>query len=293
MASFYRYPIEYQDDFQGTISFEALVEPEVEFSVLGGSGAWGPVVDRDRQGTVSSTDVEQLFAIPRASITAGVGGVVTDGGVTLYLPQSVQIQDGVTYDNSVSLGTIGAVAGGAINAGANNLYNTALAVGGDIESFINSIVNSNVSQDLARVAAVRVTENVAPQEIASAVKSATRTVVNPNARTLFRSVPIRAFNFDFNLIASSPREAQEITNIIRFFRTQLYPADIGGTATTQGIYGLKFPNKFEIKMMYKNKQIGSKFLPSYLTSFQATYNQNGGAMHKDGNWNQVNINMSF
>ncbi len=296
MASYYRYPIENQDDFQGTITFEALVEPPVDFSVLG-SGVTGNVdtatANRDRQNPVTGADVEQLLGLGRASVTAGVNGVVSDGIVTLYLPQAIQVQDGVSYDNTVNLGTLGAVAEGAIRSGAGNVYNAAAAVGGNIESFINQIIGSNVSADLARVAAVRLAENVLPQELSSAVKSATRTVVNPNTRTLFRSVPIRTFTFDFNMIASSPREAQEIKNIIRFFRTQLYPEDIGGTSTTQGIYGLKFPNKFQIKMKYKNQEIGTKFLPSYLMNFTAVYNQQGGAMHKDGNWNQVSISLNF
>lgn len=293
MAGIYRYPIEHQEDFQGTISFEALVEPEVDFSFLGGVGYNTGQVDPGL-AQAAGADLEQFTGGARAGAQAGVNGVVPDGRVTLYLPQAIQIQDGASYDNSVNLGTLGAIAENAINAGARNIYNAATtAVAGDIETFISGLMGSNVSQDLARVAAVRMSEAALGQELSSAVKSATRTVVNPNTRTLFRSVPIRAFNFDFTLIPTSAREAQEINNIIRFFRTQLYPEDIGGTSTTQGIYGLKFPNKFEIKMMYRNKQIGSKFLPSYLTNFSATYNRQGGAMHKDGNWNDVNINMSF
>ena len=286
MAGYYQYPIEHQDDFLGTISFEAMIEPAIETTLFGGG--------RDRQGGDTTVDVEREFkGLPRAPISPGKSGVISDGKVTLYLPSLLTIQDGAQYDN-VSLGQIGAIGAGLVNGGSSVAGATAAAVSGGIESFISGIIN-NQGGDLGRLAAVRVADTVngLSPELNNAVKSVARVVPNPNTRTLFRGVAMRAFAFDFTLIPNSPREAQEITNIIRFFRTQLYPEDIGGTATTQGVFGLKFPNKFEIKVRYRDKELGVRYLPSYLTSFSAVYNDQGGAMHRDGSWNSVQIQLSF
>jgi hypothetical protein len=293
MASYYQYPIEHQDEFLGTISFEAMVEPPIEVTLF--SNGVRTVDQIAEESTVVDYDIQQqLFGIPRTPISPGINGVTSDGKVTLFLPRALQIQDGVMYDNNVSLGQLGAVAAGLVANGASLANATAGSITGSIESFIDGITR-NGGGDLARLAAVRIGDNInsISPEFNNAVKSVAQVVPNPNTRTLFRGVAMRGFMFDFSLIANSPREAQEIKNIIRFFRTQLYPEDIGGTASTQGVLGLKFPNKFEIKVKYREKDLGIRFLPCYLTAFSATYNDQGGAMHRDGGWNSVQIQLSF
>jgi hypothetical protein len=275
MAGYYQYPIEHQDEFLGTISFEAMVEPPIEVTLFGAGASTNIQTFADR-GAVAAIDYDvqqQLFGIPRTP----------------------KIQDGVSYDNNVNLGAIGAIGAGLVANGASIASASQAAISGSIQSFIDGMTNGGGGGDLARLAAVRVGDNVnsASPEFNNAVKSIAQVVPNPNTRTLFRGVAMRAFMFDFSLIANSVREAQEIKNIIRFFRTQLYPEDIGGTASTQGVLGLKFPNKFEIKVKYRDKDLGIRFLPCYLTSFSATYNEQGGAMHKDGGWNIVQIQLSF
>lgn len=291
MAS-YQYPIEHQDNFLGTISFEAMVEPPIEVTLFGGGGGGG--ADQGQAGTIDYDVQQQLFGIPRTPISPGINGVTRDGKVTLFLPRALQIQDGVSYDNNVNLGAIGAIGAGLVANGASIAAAGAGAIAGSIQSFIDGITNGG-GGDLARLAAVRIGDNVnsLSPELNNAVKSIAQVVPNPNTRTLFRAVAMRAFMFDFSLIANSPREAQEITNIIKFFREQLYPEDIGGTGSTQGVLGLKFPNKFEIKTKYRDKELGIRFLPCYLTAFSATYNEQGGAMHTDGGWNSVQIQLSF
>ena len=298
MAGYYQYPIEHQDEFLGTISFEAMVEPPIEITLFGGGGAGASTniqtfADRGAVAAIDYDVQQQLFGIPRTPISPGRNGVTSDGKVTLFLPRALQIQDGVSYDNNVNLGQIGALGAGLVANGASIAGASQAAISGSIQSFIDGILNGG--GDLARLAAVRTGDNVnsLSPEFNNSVKSVAQVVPNPNTRTLFRGVAMRAFMFDFSLIANSVREAQEIKNIIRFFRTQLYPEDIGGTASTQGVLGLKFPNKFEIKVKYRDKDLGIRFLPCYLTSFSATYNEQGGAMHKDGGWNIVQIQLSF
>ena len=46
-------------------------------------------------------------------------------------------------------------------------------------------------------------------------------------------------------------------------------------------------------MSYKNQELGVKFLPAYITNFNATYNGQGGGFHADGQWTDVEITISF
>ena len=58
---------------------------------------------------------------------------------------------------------------------------------------------------------------------ALAVKQASGVTLNPNTRSLFKSVALREFAFQFKFIAKSKKEADEVRKIIKFFRTELYP----------------------------------------------------------------------
>ena len=127
-----------------------------------------------------------------------------------------------------------------------------------------------------------------------AVRSGTRTTINPNTRALFNSVPLREFAFNFKLIPTSRDETQVIKDIIKFFRTELYPEVItigndGGITA-----GYELPNIFQIKMEYKEqKQLATKILPSYLRNFSATYNASSMGFLEGGDFSEVDISMSF
>ena len=49
---------------------------------------------------------------------------------------------------------------------------------------------------------------------------------NPNTRSLFKSVSLREFTFQFKFIPLSEQEHDHVISIIKFFRTELYPEDI-------------------------------------------------------------------
>jgi len=219
------------------------------------------------------------------------------GSVALFLPQNIQIQDGVTYDN-FELGRIGAAAESALNLDQGNLQGAIASAGGELAGQIGDVLalirgTGNVGPGIASLAA----QSATPRTISSAISSATGIATNPNVRTLFRQVPIRNFNFTFELIPSSATEAQQIKDIIKFFRTELYPSALALQTGTN--YGYRFPNRFLIKMKYRNKADpdgsfnGIKFLPVYLQTFNAVYNTAGQALHSDGNFQSASINMNF
>ena len=210
----------------------------------------------------------------------------TSKRISLYLPRAIQIQDTVSYDNAFQLGLIGGAiensgvgaALGAIASEATGAVNTLLGRTGGMSSDAAGIIAGKVASRLSDAAG-------------GAIRSRTRLTTNPNTRALFKDVPIRNFSFAFQLIPTSRAEARVIEEIIKTFRTELYPdAIVAGGVNI----GYKFPNRFLIKVAYNNREIkGIRFLPVYMQSFNATYNSATGGMHSDGRFSAVDISMAF
>ena len=219
----------------------------------------------------------------------------TDRRISLYLPRAIQIQDTVTYDNAFQLGLIGGAieagictpagaigsAIGAITQEAMGLKNTLLGRTGGMSSEAAGILSGKIAAKVP----------VIGDQAGGAVRSRTGLTTNPNVRAIFKDVPIRNFSFTFQLIPTSQNEAIVIEDIIKTFRTELYPTALraGGVNV-----GYKFPNRFMIKVKYNNREIkGIRFLPVYMQSFNATYNSATGGMHSDGRFSAVDISMTF
>ena len=133
----------------------------------------------------------------------------------------------------------------------------------------------------------------ATEGLGDAVKSATRIASAPNQRTLFKEVQIRQFAFTFKLIANSSEEAEQIKNIIKFFRQELYP-EMLTVGDNKVPIAYKFPNVFSIKV--KNQFGGdaaSKIQRCYLRDVQTSYNATGNGLLEDGNFIEVDISLSF
>jgi len=212
----------------------------------------------------------------------------TDSRISLYLPRAIQIQDTVSYDNAFQLGLIG----GAIEKGG---VGAALgAVASEVIGVKNLFTGGEgMSKEAAGIIAGKVAARipVVGDAAAGAIRSRTRLTTNPNTRALFKDVPIRNFSFAFQLVPTSRAEARVIDQIIKTFRTELYPdAIVAGGVNI----GYKFPNRFLIKVAYNNKEIpGIRFLPVYMQSFNATYNAATAGMHSDGRFTSVDISMAF
>lgn len=223
------------------------------------------------------------------------------GSVELYLPQQIQIQDIVSYNNT-ELGVIGAGVENALNTTTNATAGTIAsaagrAVGQSIGQAYGAVTGTaQLSDGMAALAFQRIGKRVplVGDETAAAIRQATGITANPNVRTQFQSVPVREFGFNFTLIPKSRTEAAEITKIIKWFRTELYPEALiaGGVH-----YGYKFPNRFEIKIKYGNlndsQASNIRFLPVYLRSFNTSYNPNGMGMHSDGSFPEIQFTLAF
>lgn len=312
-----RFPIEKSNDYLGTITFRPVVynPPEVsgrEFANLftrEGDGLLSQLINADEgstsrafiegfQGsTLSSDEVPSLNRTPLDTdpvVSAATTTVVRDKGVVLYLPNAIQVNDTVSYDN-FDLGAIGAIGAAGMRAGQGAFNSLAQGTGQAFGSLVDLVSGDVAEQRGARLAAARLADQ-GRGVTGGVVRSALATTINPNTILLFKSVQLREFQFQFKLIANSAREADEIDNIIKFFRTLMYPETINFDAEAGGLnvpIGYEFPNKFEITMRYNNQQVGVKILHSVLRTFQAVYNPTSMSWHRDGKPSEVDITLGF
>ena len=220
----------------------------------------------------------------------------TDSRIQLYLPRAIQIQDTVSYDNNFQLGLIGGAIEAGLAPGGGGGVGAALgAIGNEVSGIKNTILGrtGGMSEAAAGILSGKIAAKIPfiGDQAAGAVRSATGLTTNPNVRAIFKDVPIRNFSFAFQLIPTSQNEAIVIEDIIKTFRTELYPVALRAGGVN---IGYRFPNRFLIKVRYNHNDIaGIKFLPVYLQSFNATYNSATGGMHSDGRFSGVDISMAF
>ena len=201
--------------------------------------------------------------------------------VDLYMPQGIQIADKMEYENA-NLGALGAaVADRSIGTGEDGLPSESL-MSEDVQKRVIGGIVSKFSEKAGQIAAAR--NRVSP---------------NPNTRALFKQVTLRNFAFTFKLLPTSEREAETIKEIIKFFRTEMYPEDIKAdltTGTTVSL-GYKFPNRFKVEMFYDNQSVGTNIAPAYIDSFMTNYNPTAQTFIRgaDGkvHFSEIDINLTL
>lgn len=279
-----RYPITDDHNYKGIVFFQTLrdtTEP-LQYQNLGGNGSQ-----------------EQDFNSPNTGVTDGSPVTYGDACI-LYLPSAIQISDAAVYDN-VSLGALGAITEAALKQGSNIASAIATAGKDELKSFADGLMDG-LGTTQAKLAGVRATSKLG-DKISGAVKSTTRITTNPNVRAIFNQVPLREFSFTFKLVANSPKEALEIKKIIKYFRTELYPSDIMVGEGIRLSLGYHFPDMFRIEFhhpaeeltpgKWSPSQVATKLKDCYLTGFNAVYNATGMGLHKDGNFTEIDVTLSF
>lgn len=287
-----RFPLTNQDDYKGTIRFTAIREQDVSSDIL--NRAVSIATGNQDTTSASATDIQEFIGGGVGSSRETVFGQnrfkETVGSATLYLPPQLQFTDGVEYTN-LDLSAAGAAGVAAIRSGASGAGAVGAIIGGalpDIDSVVEGIRGS-LGSEAAALAALRTVGRIS-STASDVVSTATGVALNPNRRTTLRGVSIRAFVFTFNLIPTTRQEAESIKSIVNFFRSEMYPEDIeiGGLAV-----GYRFPNKFRIDMQYDGRFVAHGILPCFLQNMNTVYNPNNMSLHKDGNFPETTITLSF
>ena len=313
-----QFPITNTENYKATIRFQTIDEPDVTEELLNTiSAAKERLVKNDQieeqiQAIQNSGDGggdQSLINGLRAQVKASPSDIKQflgnnpedkpiladeilegnpDSQVILYLPQSVQMQDGVEYEN-VQLGTVGGAIAAGLQSGSGLLGAGLAGIADEGKSLIDGL-KAGLGGDAANVAALRASKYFG-ETATNAVRSATRTAINPNTQSLFRQVSLREFAFTFKMIPDSPAEAEQAKQIVKFFRTELYPEEIESGIGVSLAY--KFPKKFSIRMFYRGEEIATRILPAFLKAVNVVYNPTAMAFHSDGNFSETDITLTF
>ena len=315
-ADRYEYPLHDTQDYKSCIEFSVLEEEQVNLGdLIGLSSIFGSNESLEEGGDDTETTEEQkqnketidkMKSTANAESTEGKDDAVQtqkgDGElykqnfgkvVKMYLPTAVPFRDTASYDN-VDLGMAGGIAEAGGAAGQNIIESLASGVG----KTLGSAFNQGGGQQLGRLALTKlsVAKYLGGAETALAVKQASGVTTNPNTRSLFKSVALREFAFQFKFIPLSEQEHDHVIRIINLFRTELYPEDIEvAVGNTSASVGYKFPNRFQIRILYNdtlNKNT-PRILPCYLRDVTTTYNPSNQAMHADGRFSEIDMSLAF
>jgi len=292
------YPLNNADDYKGRLVFNVMEEAETDIG-----NALSTVVEfgkgfveqiKDAIGSENPAEIQEAVTKHKGeesktkTVTKPKGLSETGRRVSLYLPVGLQYRDNVAYDN-MDLGGMGAAAEAGLKGGEG-------AIKGLMEGGLKTLgagLMGSANKDVAKLATVKIMSNF-PDEVSGAFRSATGVTSNPNTRVLFKSVELREFSFAFKFISTSAKEAEEIKEIIKLFRTELYPENINIPIGDSEIsIGYKFPNKFRIDVEYDGKEIATKIKPCFLRDVGVTYNNTAMSMHSDGNFQEIEMTLAF
>jgi len=221
--------------------------------------------------------------------------------VVLYLPKTVAVADGVQYNN-IKLGILGreaasaaAAAGG--DATADDLGRQALSAARRVTaSFSDAVVSLGdaASGDVVgSLTKVLQAAGFYSTGVGAGIRVGLGRTAHPHERSIFEGVNLRQFSFEFDLVPSDARDAERINQIVKFFRSRLYPEVLTG--------GLAYvhPTKFLLEYNYAvdgktNKKMAHKIKPCFLSGVRTTFNPNGAqAYHADGEFMSTRIELSF
>ena len=291
----YRFPLEAQDDYKGRVYFTQIIEipPKINTSAFKRKEitSAGP-----NNASVQSDELDLLdMAKNVGSLFTGTftpGQTFRGQTVELYLPPAQTIQDGIEFDNAFSFGIGGEAARQALSRGESSILGasaSALMGTGGIGQILSNLQDPNI----ARVAAAKV-GSMMGNTAGGVASTVSQTALNPNIRAVFKSVRPREHSFSFKFLPRSQAEAKQVENIIKWFRTEIYPESIDITTGGQRLpIGYKFPNKFGIALRYGRKNVGAQLLPCYLRGMTTNYNATAMSFYRDGQYSEIDLTLDM
>jgi len=297
----FRYPLSYQDEYKGTIKFTALKADyqTLGSKLLGTSNATGAtnalndLIQEIEEFLNFFNDLEALLGGTYQSLEYNGVQHSPKGSVTMHMPTQLSFRDNIDYQN-IAFGTTGSAAERALQENPGSLAKAAAAGAEKFFDNITGVIDAFKSGITSEAASIYTQKTLGKfsEPVSGAIEVTSGVTLNPNRRSLLRGVGIRTFGFTFKLIPNNAQEAAEIKKIIEFFRKNMYPDDIIENNTNVSI-GYRYPNKFKIEMEYDGNPVASKILPCFLQGFDTNYNPNSMSFHKDGEFPEIDITLTF
>ena len=164
---------------------------------------------------------------------------------------------------------------------------------GNISEFVNEL-NTKIkpagTQEGQNAIANAFTAAAIGKDFKSLMSRSTGQIMNPNMELLFQSPSLRPFSFTFLLAPRTKTEAQQVIQIIRFFKQGMAPI------RSEANLFLKAPNTFQLQYKHRgeNHPYLNKFKECALQTCDINYTpQNNYSTFEDGVMNAYEMTLSF
>jgi hypothetical protein len=196
------------------------------------------------------------------------------GSISLYIPETMNFQYGMSYNDVSLTGVIGKAVG------------TALGVVGDVIGSKIKKADSSIGQALGGL------KNIASADAAKLILKEGGLAINPKLQLLFEGIGFRSYQMAFTFTPYSQQEAEQVTKIINTFKQYAAPRLVNGD-----IGGMFFipPAVFQPKFYFngqENKKINA-VAESVITNIDVNYGPNGWATFNDGGPVQTTLTLQF
>lgn len=184
---------------------------------------------------IEALEQKTITAAENLGITTGIDVIreqnqgILDRTIWLYLPTMAQ-GDEISVANT-DLGVMGRSAEMALQSGSGGIggaIGSSLAASTDQMASTVSQLRQGATPSVGTIAtAIGLAKNVPVINRASnTISSATGITKDPHTISLFQSVSLRKHTFDFDFVPSSALESLQVNEIIKYFRTTMYPVSL-------------------------------------------------------------------
>ena len=242
-------------------------------------------------GTLSSSNP---FINGLESAAQGIVDFIVTGGktkitdvISLYMPDTVSMNQLAVYNNESLTNALGALGAGAsaIKTAADAASSTSL----DMESLKNAAMNPQMAEaafgqsNKNLFGTTNSLQNIALSRIGYAL--------NPQMQVIFKDINFRVFQYDFMFAPRSASEAATVTKIIKLFKLHAAPEI---DTTTLGRYFI-VPSMFDIEYMMEGKRNENihKISTCVLTSVVVDYAPEGWVTYENGMPIKTRLTLQF
>ena len=222
---------------------------------------------------------------------AGLGGEGNNGqerksvgSVILPIPGGIKDSNKATWGGD----NLNALEMAAASLALETIKEGKKGAAGELSSIAQNIKTDN--QGLKEATASAFTAAAIGKDFKSLMGRTTGQILNPNMELLFQSPSLRPFSFTFLLAPRTKSEAQQVIQIIRFFKQGMAPI------RSEAHLFLKAPNTFQLQYKHRgeNHPYLNKFKECALQNCEINYTpQNNYSTFEDGVMNAYEMTLSF
>ena len=232
---------------------------------------------KDLFDVISSTDVKRKIGAT----------------VSLYVPDTVNVSYDATYNDMSLVGALGkpyfiAQAGASVldTVGGAGKLEFSLDY---VDKLINQAGTGAGNNPFVRSLLSKAT-GISEELLLSGIGQAR----NPQLQVIFSGIGFRKFQFDFTLTPRSKKEAEQIKEIVKFFKYASAPEIPTNGPFDKGIY-FKVPDRFGIKFFYNGQENRNvhRITECVLENVNVDYAPMGWVTFDDGNPVQTRLTLQF